>query len=158
MPEDFKLFFPVHRKKCVREEAKFEEPKVISETIPPAVVAEPPIFETELSEDEIPAVITERDLVEELTPEIPREEIEGISLKEEEERTEGEDEEVEKEDEGETEAEAEEVREEVKEEVREEAKEEVEGDVKEKVAEEAEEEEEEEPVGTIYEDEEVTGV
>ncbi|XP_011634368.1 cilia- and flagella-associated protein 20-like, partial [Pogonomyrmex barbatus] len=69
MPEDFKLFFPLHRKKCVREE------KVL-----PIVVAKESIIEPEVSVEETiePLISKEPDLIEKEMIEMRLEKVEKI--------------------------------------------------------------------------------
>lgn len=75
LPEDFKLFLPIHRKKCIRE----RDVKEIEKKEPPEEIEieEPPPFEgvpeEEREEEEEPEELPE-ELVEEIPPEIePRE-------------------------------------------------------------------------------------
>ncbi|XP_071569302.1 cilia- and flagella-associated protein 20 [Temnothorax nylanderi] len=111
MPEDFKLFFPVHRKKCVREEDVPKKPSLILEKVP-SIVKEEPIIEPEVLIEETiepPTITEELDLIEETIPEMRPEEAEKIIVKkdEEQEREKEEKEEEEKEEEEEEEEEAE---------------------------------------------------
>ncbi|XP_011154839.2 cilia- and flagella-associated protein 20 [Harpegnathos saltator] len=61
MPEEFRLFFPVHRKKCVREVLKkpaveLEKPPFVIEKTPsiePEIPEEKPIEEPEISKEEV---------------------------------------------------------------------------------------------------------
>ncbi|XP_026826712.1 FK506-binding protein 5 [Ooceraea biroi] len=93
MPEDFKLFLPVHRKKCIREER-------VPEVEVPSVSAEPSIYEAEVPVEEIlepPRIPEEPVLIEEVAPEVHREEEEKIIVEEEKEKEEEEAEEEEEE-------------------------------------------------------------
>nr|XP_012222736.1 PREDICTED: cilia- and flagella-associated protein 20-like [Linepithema humile] len=100
IPEDFKLFFPMHRKKCVREETVPKKPSVTPEKIPSIVVAEEPISEPKLVEETIkPTIPIELDLIKKEISELRPEEIKEITVQEdmqvkEEEKTEDEEEAV----------------------------------------------------------------
>ncbi|XP_071648619.1 cilia- and flagella-associated protein 20 [Temnothorax longispinosus] len=108
MPEDFKLFFPVHRKKCVREEDVPKKPSLVLEKVP-SIVKEPIIEPEVLVEKtmEPPTITEELDLIEETIPEMRPEEAEKIIVKKDEEQ-EREKEEEKEEEEEEEEAEVEE--------------------------------------------------
>ncbi|XP_011700317.1 PREDICTED: cilia- and flagella-associated protein 20-like [Wasmannia auropunctata] len=126
MPEDFKLFFPVHLKKCVREEDVKKKPSLVPEKVP--FIKEPTIEPEVLVEEiiEPPTITKEPDLIEEVLPEVPPEEVEQVIVERDEEE-----------------------REEEREDEREEEREEEEAEVEETVV---DEEEEEEPTD-IREDE-----
>ncbi|XP_006612447.1 cilia- and flagella-associated protein 20-like [Apis dorsata] len=85
LPEDFKLFLPIHRKKCIRE----RDVKEIEKKEPPEEIEieEPPPFEgvpeEEREEEEEPEELPE-ELVEEIPPEIERREIREVDEEEEE--------------------------------------------------------------------------
>ncbi|XP_070172107.1 cilia- and flagella-associated protein 20 [Polyergus mexicanus] len=106
--EDFKLFFPIHRKKCVKEERVPKKPSVVLEKVP-SVITEEPIIEAEVQIKEMiePSIPKEevKDLIEEVVPE----KIEEIIVEDEKviKRDEEEDEEQEEEKEGEEEEEKE---------------------------------------------------
>ncbi|XP_024874147.1 cilia- and flagella-associated protein 20-like [Temnothorax curvispinosus] len=87
MPEDFKLFFPVHRKKCVREEDVPKKPSLVLEKVP-SIVKEPIIEPEVLVEKTIepPTITEELDLIEETIPEMRPEEAEKIIVKKDEEQ------------------------------------------------------------------------
>ncbi|XP_011862680.1 PREDICTED: cilia- and flagella-associated protein 20-like [Vollenhovia emeryi] len=121
MPEDFKLFFPVHRKKCVREGDVLKKPSLVPEKVP-SIVKEEPIIEPEVLVEETiepPTITKEPDLVEETMPDVPLEKVEKIIVEEVEEKEE-EEEEEELEDEEEQEDEEEKEKEELEEEEEEE--------------------------------------
>ncbi|EFN61152.1 UPF0468 protein CG5343 [Camponotus floridanus] len=157
--EDFKLFFPIHRKKCVREERVPKKPRV------PSIITKEPIIETEVKVEEMieSPIISEEPLVKDLIEEAVPEEIEEIITEKDEkvmkrdEEKEEEEEEREKEKEEEIEEEEAEVKEEEVEVKEEEAEvKEEEAEIKKEEAEEAEifdEEEQTELTDTIYEDE-----
>ncbi|XP_020287327.1 cilia- and flagella-associated protein 20-like [Pseudomyrmex gracilis] len=71
LPEDFKLFFPVHRKKCVREEMVLKKPSIVPE--PPPIVAEELPVEPEI-EKPIEMISEEIDLAEVVSEMYPEEE------------------------------------------------------------------------------------
>lgn len=86
MPEDYKLFFPVHRKKCVREEDIPKKPSLILEKVP-SIVKEEPIFRPKVSVEEIiePTIMKEPDLIEKIISEVSPEEMKEIIIEEKEE-------------------------------------------------------------------------
>ncbi|XP_077277098.1 cilia- and flagella-associated protein 20 isoform X2 [Temnothorax americanus] len=100
MPEDFKLFFPVHRKKCVREEDVPKKPSLVLEKVP-SIVKEPIIEPEVLIKETIepPTITEELDLIEETIPEMRLEEAEKIIVKKDEEHEREKEEEEKKEEE-----------------------------------------------------------
>ncbi|XP_018055073.1 PREDICTED: cilia- and flagella-associated protein 20-like [Atta colombica] len=92
MPEEFKLFLPMHRKKCVREEDVPKKPSVILEKVPSVEIPIEP--EEEILE---PPVVQKPDLIEKAIPERVEEVKEIITKKDEEEEAEEEAEEAEEE-------------------------------------------------------------
>ncbi|KAL0113645.1 hypothetical protein PUN28_012646 [Cardiocondyla obscurior] len=144
MPEDFKLFFPVHQTKCVRERDVSKKRSLISKKVP-SIVKEP-IIESEMLADETmeSTIITkETDLIEKIISEVSPEEVDKIIVKDEKEREEEEKEREEEEEEEEKEREEEEEEREEEEEEKEEEREEEEEEKEEEREEEEEEEEEE---------------
>ncbi|XP_018393246.1 PREDICTED: cilia- and flagella-associated protein 20-like, partial [Cyphomyrmex costatus] len=96
MPEDFKLFLPVHQKKCVREK---DVPKKPSLTLEKILSTEAATVEPEVEKIIEPPITKEPDLIEEAILKVHAEEIEEIIAEkeeknEEEEEAEQEEEEV----------------------------------------------------------------
>ncbi|XP_029673902.1 cilia- and flagella-associated protein 20-like, partial [Formica exsecta] len=130
--EDYKLFFPIHRKKCVREERVLKKPSVVLEKVPP-VITEEPTIKAEVQMEEMIEPPIPKEEVKDLIEEVVSEKIEEIIVEDKKviKRDEEEDEEKEEEKEGEEEEE------------KEKEKEGEEEEEKEKEEEEEEEEEEE---------------
>lgn len=82
IPEDFKLFFPMHRKKCVREKTVLEKPSVTPEKIP-SIVMDEPISEQKLVVETIESPIPiELDLIKKEISEVRPEEIKEMIVSE----------------------------------------------------------------------------
>ncbi|XP_018360161.1 PREDICTED: cilia- and flagella-associated protein 20-like [Trachymyrmex cornetzi] len=82
MPEEFKLFLPMHRKKCGREEDVPKKPSLILKV--PSV--EVPTIEPEVEEILEPLITKEPDLIEEAIPDVRMEEVEKIVTEKDEEK------------------------------------------------------------------------
>ncbi|XP_076752665.1 cilia- and flagella-associated protein 20 [Xylocopa sonorina] len=99
LPEDFKLFLPIHRKKCVREEVAKKEKKEEIAEMEEVETEEPPPFgvdeEAEEEEEEEEEEPEEEAAEEELTEEeaVPAEEEKRVEIGEEDEEEEEEEEE-----------------------------------------------------------------